>query len=343
MRCITLLLIVVITGLALEAVPGMCCISDPSVTVIYDIQVDMDFLKSLKKEGFSFEIVNNVIPNFGAQDKEREFVMYKAHYGWATVMVASDALVFKAHEEKYNWEKGVETELLFLETIGALTIVHTDIPAIARVASWESSYGKNVYKIPEEVEVVSFSGEEYPVSPAVTDYFCMDYHWIAVPGNGTVTHQGNVLTTALLRCGGEITADTSKLSVFAPFREVLLVCNSIDYELTGKELKNILIDEGYIVRRVTPDTFDVYRWFSPKIILLGGHKSPEGMGDIVGTILSVSEQQMVEKKGMAMFAHDDVDFRNQSIVVLAGKDREETQEITLLRVDDIIMWLEYQP
>jgi hypothetical protein len=334
---------VMVTGVVLEAVPSTCCISDSSVTVIYDINVDMDFLKSLKKEGFSFEIVDNVIPNFGSQDKEREFVMYKAHYGWATIMVAHDALVFKAHEEKYNWEKGVETELLFLETIGVLTIVHTDIPVIARVASWESSYGKNVYYIPEDVEMVSFSGEEYPVSPMVTDYFCMDYHWIAVPGNGTVTQEGNVLTILLLRCGGEITADTSKLSVFAPFREVLLVCNSIDYELTGKELKTILTDKGYIVRRIPPGTFGLYRWFSPKIILLGGHKSPEGMGDIVGTILSVSEQHMVEKKGMAMFAHDDKDFKNQSIVILAGKDREETQEITLLRIDDIVMWLEYQP
>lgn len=338
-----LIFICVLAGLVLHCIPTTCCISDPSVTVVYNITVDMDFLKSLKKEGFSFEIVTNVIPNYGTDDKKREFVVYKAHYGLATAMVAEDVLVFKVHEQKYDWEKGIETELLFLETIGVLTIAHTDIPTIAEVASWESSYGKNIYKIPQEVDFVSFSGEEYAVSSVKTDYFYMQYQWIAIPGNATVTQEKNVLTIVLLKCGAEIKADTSKLSLFAPFREILLVCNSIDYELTGKELKAILGEKGYTVRRVTPDTCGVYRWFSPKIIMLGGHKSPEGMGDIVGSILTESEQLMVEKKGLAMFAHENVDFRNQSIVVLAGKDREETHDITLSRIDDIVIWADYQP
>jgi hypothetical protein len=316
----------------------MCCISDPTVTVVYDMDVDMDLLQSLKQEGFSYEIVYDVIPSFGAPG-EREFVVYKAHYGLATAMVAYDMVVLKTHEEKYDWATGIKTELLFLQTVGAIGYV--DVDTISEVASWESNYGKNLFVIPESVEYILFSDDQYPVSQSMqTDYFYFRDGWIAVPGNATVSVEKNALTIVLMRCGGELSADTSRLPVFAPFRQVVLVCNSIDYELTGRELKNILEGKGYIVRRVYPNEFDVYRWFSPRIILLGGHQSPEGMGDIVATIITETEKKMIEKTEPYLFAHDDRDFKHQSIIILAGKDREGTREITLARIDNIVMWLE---
>ena len=317
--------------------PSMCCISDPTVTVVYDMDVDMDLLQSLQQEGFLYEIVYDVVPSFGAAG-EREFVMYKAHYGLATAMVAHDMMVLKTHEEKYDWETGVKTEILFLQTVGVIGYI--DVNTIAEVASWESSYGKNLFAIPESVEYVLFSDDQYPVSRSMqTDYFCFRDGWIAVPGNATVSVEKNALTIVLMRCGGELSADTGRLPVFAPFRHVVVVCNSIDYELTGRALKGTLEEKGYTVKRVYPDEFGVYRWISPRIILLGGHQSPEGMGDIVGDIITDTEKRMIEM-GPYLFAHDDRDFRNQSIIILAGKDREETKEITLARIDDIVMWLE---
>ena len=318
---------------------GSCCMSDPTVTVIFDVTVDMDLLKLLKQEGFSFDLVEDVIPSFGAEGR-REFAVYKGHYGLSTAMVASDMVVLKVHEEKYDWKKGVKTELLFLQTIGVLKET-PDINIISTVASWESSMGKNLFLIPEGVEFVSFDNMVYPVSESVmTDYFYFLHQWIAVPGNATLSVEGDVLTIVLLRCGGEISADTWRLSIFAPFREVLLVCNNIDYEETGKELKTILTEKGYIVRRITPQDYDVYRWFSPRIIMLGGHKSPEGMGEVVARILTEPEKKMLEKTGPYMFGYEDIDFRNQGIIILAGADREATHEITLSRIPDITMWLQ---
>lgn len=331
----------IFTFVVLVVSPVNCCISDPSVTVVYDLAVDMELLQSLKQEGFSFDVYYDVIPSFGAEGR-REFVVYKAHYGLATAMVAYDMMVIKAHEEKYDWETGIETELTFLQTIGVVGYI--DVGAISKVASWESTSGRNLFSIPEDVEFVSFLNEQYAVSePVMTDYFSFRNRWIAVPGNATVSVEGSTLSVLLMRCGAEISADTSKLSVFAPFREVILVCNSIDYELTGKELVTVLEEKGYNVKRINPQQFNIYRWFSPKIILLGGHKSPEGMGEIVDSLLPEPERQMIEKQGMCLFAHEDIDFRKQSMIFLAGKDREETRDITFSRIDDIVMWLEYQP
>jgi hypothetical protein len=326
---------------ALVITPGYCCISDPSVTVVYNISVDMDLLKSLKQEGFSFDLIYDVIPSFGAEGR-REFAVYKAHYGLATAMVAYDMVVIKAHEEKYDWEKGFKTELTFLETIEVLHGV--DIDTVSEVASWESTSGKNLFPIPEEVEFISFGNDVYPVSePVQTDYLYFHDRWIAVPGNATISVEGDTLSILLLRCGSEISADTSRLELFAPLRDVILVCNSIDYKLTGKELVTILAERGFAVKRIEPDEFDVYRWFSPKIILLGGHKSPENMGEIVSGLLPDPEKQMIENQGLCMFAHEDMDFRRQGMLFLAGKDREETHDIVLSRLDDIILWLEYIP
>ncbi|MBU7015068.1 MAG: hypothetical protein HXS52_09835 [Theionarchaea archaeon] len=331
---------VAILGLLMAGMifPASCCLSDPTVTVIYNLDVNMELLKLLSKEGFSFQLVEDIVPSFGAPGR-REFAVYRAHYGLATAMVASDMVALKAHEEKYDWETGVKTELLFLQTIGVIGYI--DVGTIAQVASWDTASGRNLFLVPEGVDTVVLGDDQYPAGQSVTtDYLCIKNEWLAVPGNATVSAQGNVLTVTLLRCGGEIIADTSKLSLFGPFREVILVCNSIDYEMTGKELRTILTEKGYRVRRLSPDEFNVYRWFSPRVVLLGGHEAPEGMGDIVAALLSQSEKQMIEKTGPYLFAVDGRDFRKQSMIILAGKDREGTHEITLSRIDDIVMWIE---
>jgi len=321
--------------------PGIirCCISDPSVMVLYDITIDMEQLKSLKQEGFSFELLTDVIPSFGAQGT-REFAVYRGHYGLSTVMVAGDMLVIKAHEEKFSWGTGLKTELLFLQALDLID-EPISIDTLSLVSAWESPSGKNIFSIPDQVEFVSFGNETYSVAtPTTTDYFSFLQGWIAVPGNATVSVDDATLSIVIMRCGGELSADTRRLSVFAPFRGVVLVCNTIDYDLTGRVMKSLLEDVGIPVVIIPPEEFGYYRWFSPRIILLGGHRSPEGMGDIVSMVLTEPEKRMIEKTGPYMFAVDDLDFRKQSIIVLAGADREGTSIIAMSRIDDIVLWVQ---
>jgi hypothetical protein len=316
-----------------------CCVSDPSVLVLYDITVDMDLLISLRGEGFSFELVTDVIPGFGARGR-REFAVYPGHYGLSTVLVAEDMLVIKAHEEKFRWDRGIKTELLFFQTLDLID-EGLDIETISQVATWESTSGKNIFSIPQGVEYISQGNETYSAStPVTTGYFKVLDGWIAVPGNATVSVNDVTLSVIIMRCGGELSADTSDVPVFAPFRNVILVCNSIDYDLTGKVMKSLLEDLGIPVKIISPQEFMDYRFFSPRIILLGGHHSPEGMGDVVASVLTRPEKQMIEKTGPYMFAVDDLDFRTQSIIVLAGKDREGTNSIALTRIDDIVLWVQ---
>ncbi|MBU7044431.1 MAG: hypothetical protein HXS47_12645 [Theionarchaea archaeon] len=325
----------------LSCSPGVidCCISDPSVLVLYDITVDMDMLTSLKVEGFSFELVYDVIPAFGAQGR-REFALYKGHYGLSSVLVAADVLVIQAHEEQFQWDTGITTELLFLQTLHLID-ESLDIDTIAQVAAWESTSGTNIFAVPPEVEFISVSTETYSASiPLTTDYFNFIHGWIAVPGNATISVNDTILSVVIMRCGGELSTDTRRIPVFAPFRGVVLVCNSIDYDLTGKVMESLLEDLHIPIITISPREFQYYRWFSPRIILLGGHQAPEGMGDIVATILTEPEKQMIEKTGPYMFSADDLDFRNQSIIVLAGADREGTNSIALTRIDDIVLWVQ---
>jgi hypothetical protein len=316
-----------------------CCISDPSVTVVYDVTVDMDLLISLKREGFSFELVYDVIPGFGVSGR-REFAVYRGHYGSSTVMVAEDMMVIQAHEAQFKWERGIKTELLFLQTLNLIDTT-LDIETISQLGTWESTSGKNIFSIPEEVEYISLGNETYSISrPITTDYLSFLEGWIAVPGNATVSVNDLTLSVIIMRCGGELTTDTSKVSVFAPFRGVVLVCNSIDHDLTGTVMKSLLEDLGIPVKIVPPQDFMDYRYFSPRIILLGGHQSPEGMGDIVDLVLTPPEKRMIETTGPYMFSIDDLDFRTQSIIILAGADREGTNSIALTRIDDIVLWVQ---
>lgn len=338
MRRVGILTIFLLFLLLVSPGDTYCCISDPSVMVLYDISLNMDQLKSLKYEGFSFELVTDVIPSFGAQGT-REFAVYRGHYGLSTVLAAEDMLVIKAHEEKFSWGTGLKTELLFLQALDLID-ESISIDTLSLVSTWESPSGKNIFSIPEQVEFVSFGEETYAVStPTTTDYFSFLQGWIVVPGNATVSVNDAILSITIMRCGGELSADTRRLRVFAPFRGVILVCNSIDYELTGKVMKSLLEDVGIPVHIITPEEFSFYRWFSPRIILLGGHRSPEGMGDIVSMVLTEPEKRMIEKTGPYMFAVEDLDFWKQSIIVLAGADREGTSIIALSRIDDIVLWI----
>jgi hypothetical protein len=98
---------------------------------------------------------------------------------------------------------------------------------------------------------------------------------------------------------------------------LIVVANSIDSNLNSDFTD--FLRSGWDVSIVHPSEFDAYRT-SPYIIILGGHKAPEGTGELVKTILTEDEKtsDLITVKLQVWQPH-------QVVVVIAGSEREETR------------------
>jgi len=106
---------------------------------------------------------------------------------------------------------------------------------------------------------------------------------------------------------------------------VVVLANLIDYALAS-DLFEYLRNAGYEVVHVLPENFDSYK-SEKNIIILGGHKAPDGVGEIVGDLLSAKQEAELEQKGaVKIFTFMDIWTPGQKIVVLAGNTREETKQ-----------------
>jgi|Deesub1362B_J571_1020462.scaffolds.fasta_scaffold05958_2 hypothetical protein len=107
--------------------------------------------------------------------------------------------------------------------------------------------------------------------------------------------------------------------------KIVILANLIDYAL-ATDLFEYLRNAGYEVIHVLPENFDSYK-SEKNIIILGGHKAPEGVGEIVGDLLSAEQKAMLEKPGaVEMFTSRDIWAPGQRVIVLAGNTREETKQ-----------------
>ncbi|GBE18577.1 hypothetical protein BMS3Abin16_01182 [archaeon BMS3Abin16] len=105
---------------------------------------------------------------------------------------------------------------------------------------------------------------------------------------------------------------------------IVVLANSIDFELNS-ELMVFLDNKGVTVLHATSETFDQYQ-DKKNIVILGGPDSPEGVGEIVKEVLMNSEQNQIRKKGSSMiFSKTNVWVQSQSVTVIAGSDRKDTQ------------------
>ncbi len=109
-------------------------------------------------------------------------------------------------------------------------------------------------------------------------------------------------------------------------KKIVVVANSIDYSL-AKDFFEYLRSIGTEVVHIFPEYFDDYKT-EKRIIILGGHKAPEGTGDIIQkySLLYPEEMKELEKKGSAMiFKRENIFTKDQKIIIIAGSDRYGTQ------------------
>jgi hypothetical protein len=108
-------------------------------------------------------------------------------------------------------------------------------------------------------------------------------------------------------------------------KAVLVLANSIDHDMAG-DLYNTLSRHGYETVHVTAQGFAELN-SSRYIIILGGHRSPEGVGDIVGGMLSgVEKKRLLSGPGAGfMFRRSDVWSAGQVVWILAGYGKEDTR------------------
>jgi hypothetical protein len=104
---------------------------------------------------------------------------------------------------------------------------------------------------------------------------------------------------------------------------VAVLANSIDYpESFG--LLTLLRKNGFEVFHNPASLFDNCKQ-SKFIVILGGPKAPEGVGEIVREILTEDEQNSVRRpKAKMIFVKNNVWADDQKVIVLAGVNRELT-------------------
>ncbi|MBU7047018.1 MAG: hypothetical protein HXS54_11350 [Theionarchaea archaeon] len=104
---------------------------------------------------------------------------------------------------------------------------------------------------------------------------------------------------------------------------IILLTNSIDREYNSDFVAFLEIERS--VQIVDASEFDNYMK-STYIVILGGNKAPEGVGDIVDKVLSDQEKNDISKDKQ-MLIKLNVWKEGQMVVFLAGADREKTSEV----------------
>ncbi len=100
---------------------------------------------------------------------------------------------------------------------------------------------------------------------------------------------------------------------------IAIVSNSIDMP-TANRTASILREMGFKVKIFSPSEFDDALKYGQFVIILGGHKAPEGIGQISAKFLSAEEKAKLERKNYAYYFIKRGPER-KPIVIIAGNDR----------------------
>ncbi|MDK2383607.1 MAG: hypothetical protein QI199_02205 [Candidatus Korarchaeota archaeon] len=103
---------------------------------------------------------------------------------------------------------------------------------------------------------------------------------------------------------------------------VAIVSNSIDMP-TAERMKSVLEGMGFGVRIFSPQEYSEALEYGQFVIVLGGHKAPEGIGQISSSLLSPEEKIKLERKNYAYYFVKRGPGR-KPVVVVAGNDRYGT-------------------
>ncbi len=119
---------------------------------------------------------------------------------------------------------------------------------------------------------------------------------------------------------------------------VLILANSIDASLADDLIRE-LQRYGLSVTVVGASDFPPHRR-DPIVVVLGGPDAPQGIGSLVGPLLTPEERRAVRTPGSSeMFVKTGVWAPGQVVIVLAGSDRWGTQEAHRTRRDDLFSLL----
>lgn len=106
-------------------------------------------------------------------------------------------------------------------------------------------------------------------------------------------------------------------------QKAILLANDIDYT-RATSLVKFLEDNGFEVVRIAASEMGSYKT-EKLIIILGGADAPNGVGDVVKSVLSEREQDLT-RNGTYYFLKTDVWASGQRIFVFAGMDRDQTKQ-----------------
>lgn len=107
--------------------------------------------------------------------------------------------------------------------------------------------------------------------------------------------------------------------------DVVLVGNSIDLSLADG-LVSFLQDNDFNVTVVSAATFSAHR-NATNVVFLGGHRAPEGVGDLVGEALTPAEKDFLVSVATSqkLFLKRDVWREGQVVWIFAGHEKKQTQ------------------
>ncbi|HHQ45231.1 MAG TPA: hypothetical protein ENN13_03735 [Candidatus Altiarchaeales archaeon] len=127
----------------------------------------------------------------------------------------------------------------------------------------------------------------------------------------------------------------------APYRaenRVVVLANNIDHDLaTG--FYNILRENGNTLEFIDASQFQEKK-YAEKIIILGGHGAPAGVGLIVSDLISKTTRDNLETPGAKIFEEKEgVWTLNQKILLIAGYSKDDTQKSWMQNQDEILATL----
>lgn len=144
-------------------------------------------------------------------------------------------------------------------------------------------------------------------------------------------------SSTIYRIITELTQTGAKLREmpYTPRRGVVVLANSIDYALASEFLE-YLKGNGVKVIHSNASEFKRLR-YNEHVILLGGQNSPEGVGEVVGGVLSTGQEDSLLVAAAAhMFVEDGVWQTKQKVIVLAGNEASDTRQACSVNKEKVL-------
>ncbi|VVB51853.1 Uncharacterised protein [uncultured archaeon] len=118
--------------------------------------------------------------------------------------------------------------------------------------------------------------------------------------------------------------------------QVTVLGNSIDIPLSTDTLDTMRL-QGVDATTISAQELRLHQ-NDPLILILGGQNSPEGVGEIVGGILNISEQEELVSSPYArtVQVYPNLWCINQTVVILAGYSKEQTHKAFADSAGDIV-------